>query len=116
MTCKDCIHYEVCERKDGTSTYTVEDPSLNVVKEINFINCFNFKDRSKYVELPDVAEYDIVTKLDEAIDHCYKVATSTDERICVECKAEHMRLCGWLGELKRIKEIEMTLKERGENE
>lgn len=52
MTCKDCIHYEVCERKDGTNTYNLELPSLMETKENNFIDCGNFKNKSKFIELP----------------------------------------------------------------
>ena len=84
VTCKDCLHVEVC-RIFGI------DP------------CPHFKNRSRFVELPDIGDYDTVSTIDEAIDHCYKIATSTDENICVECKAEHIRLCGWLGDLKRRK-------------
>ena len=38
-----------------------------------------------------------VVSLNEAID---AIATSTDGCISAECEAKHMRLCGWLGELK----------------
>lgn len=95
-TCKDCIHFVVCEE---VPTKSADD-------------CDFFKDRSRFVELPDVVDYDTVTTIDEAIDHCYQIATSTDETVCVECKAEHMRLCGWLGDLKRRIVAEQELKER----
>ena len=53
-----------------------------------------------------------ISDLDEAIDHCFSIVNSTDDHICAECKAEHMRLCGWLGELKSRVEAEQALKER----
>lgn len=97
-TCKDCIHYEeVCEYNNAA----LDDKP-----------CAAFKDRSRFVELPDVGDYNTVTTIDEAIDHCYQIATSTDENVCAECKAEHMRLCGWLGDLKRRIAAERALKER----
>lgn len=95
-TCKDCVHVEVCRFKDLPAPL-----SDSYIRESECIEkrCGDFKDCSRFVELPDVGDYDIVTTLDEAIDHCYQIATSTDENICTECKAEHMRLCGWLGVL-----------------
>ena len=50
-----------------------------------------------------------------AIAYCYKVAMSSDPNVCVEYKAEHMRLCGWLGDLRRRIEAEQALKERENN-
>ena len=94
--CKDCFHYELC----GVFDY------------ISPVECGFYTDRSRFVELPDVGDYDTVTTIDEAIDHCYQIATSTDETVCAECKAEHMRLCGWLGDLKRRITAEQALKER----
>lgn len=58
-------------------------------------------------------EYTTVKNLDEAIDHCFSIVNSTDENICAECKAEHLRLCGWLGELKRRIEDEQSLEAHG---
>ena len=111
-TCKECLHVEVCKFKDLPAPL-----SDSYIRESECIEkrCGNFKGRSRFVELPDVGDYDTVTTIDEAIDHCYKIATSTDENVCVECKAEHMRLCGWLGDLRRRIEAEQALKERESN-
>lgn len=47
MTCKDCIHYEVCSNND------VEETIYDVVEcEIVEKNCEHFKDKSKFIELP----------------------------------------------------------------
>ena len=40
MTCKDCIHYEVCQ-------FHIDEETKMTVAE-----CSNFKDKSKYIELP----------------------------------------------------------------
>ena len=106
MTCKDCIHFESCK-----SLYETHGEGLSGDSYV----CDFFKDRARFVELPDVGDYDTVTTIDEAIDHCYQIATSTDETVCAECKAEHMRLCGWLGDLKRRIAAEQALKEREGN-
>jgi len=107
-TCNDCIHSGICkvERQPAplSDTFTYECECIEKY-------CIDFKDRSRFVELPDIGDYDTVTTIDEAIDHCYQIATSTDETVCAECKAEHMRLCGWLGDLKRRIAAEQALKE-----
>ena len=100
MTCKDCVHVDVCEEYG------------EVFSLIKGGKCSLFKDRSRFVELPIIDDYGEAKLLDIAIDYCYKVAMSSDPNICVECKAEHMRLCGWLGDLRRRIEAEQALKER----
>lgn len=111
-TCKDCIHSGICEVQ--LEPHYLLDRAQKLMRESNNVEheCLSFKNRSRFVELPDAGDYDTVTTIDEAIDHCYKIATSTDENVCVECKAEHMRLCGWLGDLRRRIEAEQALKER----
>lgn len=108
-TCADCVHVEACNGILNGFDIDIEFFGEQVSV------CKNFKDRSQFMELPDVGDYDTVTTIDEAIDHCYQIATSTDETVCAECKAEHMRLCGWLGELKRRITAEQALKEREKN-
>ena len=113
-TCTDCVHVEVCSKKNLHVAVGMNITPRFKYKRIEQ-ECEHFKDRSRFVELPDVGDYDTVTTIDEAIDHCYQIATSTDETVCAECKAEHMRLCGWLGDLKRRITAEQALKEREEN-
>ena len=45
MTCKDCIHYDVCEEKD--TQYTGLPFSI-----ANDKPCKHFKDKSRFIELP----------------------------------------------------------------
>lgn len=47
MTCKDCIHYEVCKHLDGTITYTVMSKTGDVVKKIEAIMCGKFVSREQ---------------------------------------------------------------------
>lgn len=117
-TCAECVHYEVCQmhyKQKCELTYETErevEIAMRKAQKAVDIECDYYKDRSRFVELPDVGNYDTVTTIDEAIDHCYQIATSTDETVCAECKAEHMRLCGWLGDLKRRITAEQAEKER----
>nr|DAO16279.1 MAG TPA: hypothetical protein [Caudoviricetes sp.] len=48
MTCKDCYHYDVCSKKDGTTDYYGKIGACNYVDEM----CKCFKDKSLIVELP----------------------------------------------------------------
>ena len=44
MTCKECIHYDICLIRDELS----DDES----KVVSVLECEHFKDRSRFVELP----------------------------------------------------------------
>ena len=62
MTCKDCLHYEVC--KDDLS-----DSELN--REMTEdCHCCYFKDKSKFIELPCKVG-DTVFVVDEVMNNIY---------------------------------------------
>lgn len=106
--CKDCIHSEVCMRYAMLQNNTLGQTLAETLERVaGDSTCEHYRDRTKFVELPDIGD---VVSLDEAIDASYAIATSTDECISAECKAEHMRLCGWLGELKHKVEKGESLK------
>lgn len=116
-TCKDCLHVEVC--KDYAINYlntNSRTPMKALEEEVGDYPCCRFKDRYHFIELPHIGDYDIVTIFNDIIDHCYKIAVNTDENICAERKAEYMRLCGWIGDLKRRIITEQMLKEHKEND
>lgn len=48
MTCKDCIHYEVCKQK---YYHLYESYSILDAENIESV-CKSFKNKSKYIELP----------------------------------------------------------------
>ncbi len=50
MTCKYCIHFDVCANAYGEVEAETE------IKNINGKSCYYFKDKSKYIELPDIKE------------------------------------------------------------
>ena len=47
MTCKDCVHYEVCKYYIETALDGL-DYKLNMIAD----GCEDFKDRSRFIELP----------------------------------------------------------------
>lgn len=48
MTCKDCIHCDVCSEKDGTTNFYGKEFACNDVEK----RCQYFKNKSLIVELP----------------------------------------------------------------
>lgn len=50
MTCKDCIHYEVCEENHQVSN---EGTTFDFVTD-SAKHCKHFKDKSEYIALPRV--------------------------------------------------------------
>ncbi len=67
MTCKDCIHYSVCFITD-------ED----VEKEVGKFGCDDFKDKSRFVELPCNVG-DITIKKDAFGDVCLARKVLTED-------------------------------------
>lgn len=51
MTCKDCVHYEVCKEQDAMLGENKIDEIVGVENHCEF-----FKPKSRFVELPCVAE------------------------------------------------------------
>lgn len=95
MTCKDCIHYEVC-----CDEYELAHAE----------NCNNFKDKSKYIELPCKVG-DTLYYLDTLVDNdkcagcsfyyeggmgdypnCEKTIDGNRENNCIEIKEESATL------------------------
>lgn len=133
MTCKDCIHYEVC----GNKLETKEQSRHND----NYI-CCNFKNKFLFIVLPckvgDIV-YIITECSCEDIDgvhtECEFYGYGTDDRICtipngakcpyqyrvVECVATDMNILAFARRLSKTvfltkEEAEKALKEREQNE
>lgn len=47
-SCKDCVHCEVCQTRDGQTEFYGLDIDCNNVEEL----CEHFKPKSRFVELP----------------------------------------------------------------
>ena len=136
MTCKDCVHAEICKKY---STMIFEDESLVELKMSNeeFDNCEHFKDRSRFVELPCHVGDTVYMLTEQTQKLGHKKVTKT---VIVECCVDNFRigdagypsaaLCDsenvWcygvepkmFGEIIFLsrEEAEQFLKERGENE
>ncbi len=54
MTCKDCIHYDMCKRID----YIMDFRNMSLEEAVQAM-CRNFKDKSKYIELPCKVEDEV---------------------------------------------------------
>jgi hypothetical protein len=48
MTCKDCYHYDICSKKDGTTNFYGKESACSNVEKL----CQYFNDKSLIVELP----------------------------------------------------------------
>lgn len=95
-TCKDCIHYDVCEfHLSEKTTMTVDE-------------CMHFKDKSKFVEVPCKVS-DTVYQIEEG----FEIYPSVISRIIYETKgiAFDERAIGKAIFLTR-EEAEKALKER----
>lgn len=52
MTCKDCIHYEVCKTEKGSTVFYREGLLSSTYDQVDKICGALFRDRSRFVELP----------------------------------------------------------------
>lgn len=48
MTCKDCINFNECLSKNGTTNYSATDIACGNVEKL----CKHFKNKLRYIELP----------------------------------------------------------------
>lgn len=114
MTCKDCIHRELCA--DYVSSLAkVQNADVKYIsqwldeiegkKNQTDNECEHFADRSRFVELEKCENNEIIT-LEDAITHCYDIADGKTGA-CEDCRAEHMMLGSWLRELKLRRELEL---------
>lgn len=74
MTCKDCIHYGLCETKGNAEIF---------VRGIENI-CGYFKDKSKYIELPcNIGDkvYHIIREIEITEESIYRIRVYEDNHI-----------------------------------
>lgn len=57
QTCKKCLHYEVCRLGNLQYQTPYERYETKFIKKLDSSRCGNFKDSSKFIELPNKIEY-----------------------------------------------------------
>ena len=78
-TCKDCIHYDMCEYEYPDFVHEKEDKNADMEKE-----CIQFKDKSLFVELPcKVGDtvYLVDRTRDGRLGNIYRVVECSVEKI-----------------------------------
>ena len=94
MTCKDCIHFVVC---DEVPTKSADD-------------CDFFKDRSRFVELPDY-KYSAEERFRGAVQELIDIAKASETPSKI-LQATSESLAHFACELSKLEETKQTLKER----
>lgn len=80
MTCKDCIHYEVCKQKYN---HLYESYSILDAENIESV-CKSFKNKSKYIELPcNIGNkvYHIIKEIEITEESIYRIRVYEDNHI-----------------------------------
>lgn len=90
-TCKDCIRYEVCNRK------WVDDNGVMKMRDSK--ECYFFKDRSKFVDVSELQQ-NVIRPLTN------RCAVYTKCQTCLACALETRERC------EHHKKAEQALKER----
>ena len=123
MTCKDCIHVEVCEDLTKAKLSPKRAEELLPVLREHGKTCKHFKNRSRFVELPCVVgEYVYVIEpiFGESIEHTIRRRKIKS----IEPHAEIKFYGGWIHDFlpgfrrylfSTYEEAEQALKEREEN-
>lgn len=86
MTCKDCMHYDACK-------FYTDKTRFNLPK--NAENCDDFKDKSKYIELPcniGDAVYHIIREIEIAEESIYAVRIYEDKHIAFSASRKGGRI------------------------
>lgn len=89
MTCKDCIHYELCD------VQAFNGLNKNFEPEKDWKHCGVFKDKSKYIELPcniGDAVYHIIREIEIAEESIYAVRIYEDKHIAFSASRKGGRI------------------------
>lgn len=89
QTCKKCSHYEVCRLGNLQYQTPYERYETKFIKKLDSSRCGNFKDRSKFIELPcEVGDtVYLITERTERIGR-----RKVTNRIIVECGVDNFRI------------------------
>ena len=111
MTCKDCIHYEVCGSL-GMEVYRWgRKPTLQIfLDKFKAEHCTRFKPRSRFVELPDY-KYSAEERFRGAVQELIDIAKASETPSKI-LQATSESLAHFACELSKLEETKQTLKER----
>ena len=99
-TCNDCVHVGVCSYAQNSNN--------------EFEHCANFKDRSRFVELPDY-KYSAEERFRGAVQELIDIAKASETPSKI-LQATSESLAHFACELSKLEEIKQTLKEREIND
>lgn len=113
MTCKDCIHYEVCNALNESGVAKILTPS----------QCGCFKDKSKYIELPcNIGDkvYHIIREIEITEESIYRVRIYEDMHLAFSASRKGGKIVFNEDEIGKTvfltkSEAEQKLKELKEN-
>ena len=108
MTCKDCIHYDLC-RSFSRIQLGWHGNIVHYVENIEEI-CKDFKDRSRFVELPDYI-YSAEERFRGAVQELIDIAKASETPSKI-LQATSESLAHFACELSKLEETKQTLKER----
>ena len=114
MTCKDCVHYDLC-RSCSRIQLGWHGNSVHYVENIEEI-CKDFKDRSRFVELPCKVG-DTVYSVHGHPDYGYKIEALQAQDVALICSSgelSYSKRLNYFGKTVFLtrEEAEQALKER----
>ncbi len=107
--CKDCVHVEVCCEKNLHVAV-----GMNIIPRFKYKRieqeCKNFKDHSRFVELPDY-KYSAEERFRGAVQELIDIAKASETPSKI-LQATSESLAHFACELSKLEETKRTLKER----
>lgn len=79
MTCKDCVHYDICPWQDDDEYESIVELSAD---------CYNFKPKSRFVELP-CAFGDVIYMLVTRKTHSFEYEFENGKRKMIKQQNQH---------------------------
>ena len=110
--CTDCVHYELCLHQEK---FLIEHNRKDLIRRYGFglsepEICCNFRDRSRFVELPDY-KYSAEERFRGAVQELIDIAKASETPLKI-LQATSESLAHFACELSKLEETKQTLKER----
>lgn len=111
MTCKECVHYDLC-RSCSRIQLGWHGNNVRYVENVEEI-CKDFKDRSRFVELP-YYKYTAEERFRGAVQELIDIAKASETPSKI-LRATSESLAHFACELSKLEETKQVLKERENN-